>query len=227
MSRFHRWLLKTARTIHVYTTLFGLAVILFFAVTGFMLNHTEWFLPDDAKLEAQTRRVTRPLPTEKLPGLKVPTPSEATGEATGEEKLAVVEALRKEFGISGELSSFGFVKDDHDRQQIKVEFKRAGGETLATIDVESGQTEVATTYQGWAIVVTDLHRGNRGNLTNEVKRTGRVWSFVIDATCFLLLIISATGLVMWWSLKTRAKWGALVFLFGTGATFAVYYWFVP
>jgi hypothetical protein len=60
-----------------------------------------------------------------------------------------------------------------------------------------------------------------------VKRTGRVWSFVIDATCIILLIISATGLVMWWSLKTRGKWTALLILLGGGLSFAAYYWFVP
>ncbi len=227
MSPLHRWILKTSRTVHVYLTLFGLTLILFFAVTGFMLNHTEWFLPDDAKLEAQTRWESRPLPLDKMPGGKLPTPSESSGEATGEEKLAVVEALRKEFDVRGELSSFVFVKDDNDRPQIKVEFKRAGGETVATIDVENATTEVASTYQGWAIVMTDLHRGNRGNMSNEVKRTGRVWSFVIDGTCVLLLIISATGLVMWWSLKSRGKWGAILFVIGTAITGAVYYWFVP
>ncbi len=227
MSPLHRWILKTSRTVHVYLTLFGLTLILFFAVTGFMLNHTEWFLPDDAKLEAQTRRESRPLPLDKMPGGKLPVPSESSGEATGEEKLAVVEALRKEFDVRGELSSFVFVKDDNDRPQIKVEFKRAGGETIATIDAESATTEVASTYQGWVIVMTDLHRGNRGNMSNEVKRTGRAWSFVIDGTCVLLLIISATGLVMWWSLKSRGKWGAILFVIGTAITGAVYYWFVP
>ena len=227
MSPLHRWLLKTSRTVHVYLTLFGLTLILFFAITGFMLNHTEWFLPDDAKLEAQTRRESRPLPLDKMPGGKLPVPPESSDEATGEEKLAVVEALRKEFDVRGELSSFVFAKDDNDRPQIKVEFKRAGGETVATIDMESATTEVTSTYQGWAIVMTDLHRGNRGNMSNEVKRTGRVWSFVIDGTCVLLLIISATGLVMWWSLKSRGKWGAILFVVGTAVTGAVYYWFVP
>jgi hypothetical protein len=226
MSRFQRWLLKTARTIHVYLTLFGLTLILFFAVTGFMLNHTEWFLPDDTKLEAMTRRESRVLPLDKLTDKKLPQPT-GDGEVSDKDKLAIVESLRKEFDVRGELSSFAFVKDDNDKLQIKAEFKRAGGETVATIDIETAKTEVASTYQGWAIVMTDLHRGNRGNLSNEVKRTGRVWSFVIDATCFVLLIISATGLIMWWSLKTRGKWGAILFLLGTALSVSVYYWFVP
>jgi hypothetical protein len=227
MSRIHRWLLKTARTIHVYLTLFGLTLILFFAVTGFMLNHTEWFLPDDAQLEAQTRKQTGSLPLDKMPGGKLPGPPPPDGKVSGDAKLAVVEALRKQFDVRGEMNSFDFVTGSDDKQQIKVEFLRAGGKTEATIDVESAKTEVSSTYQGWAVVMTDLHRGNRGNLSNEVKRTGLVWSFVIDATCFVLVVIAATGLFLWWSLKTRGKWGAVLFVLGTGGSFAVYYWFVP
>ena len=215
MSHFHRWLLKAARTAHVYATLFGLALILFFAVTGFMLNHIEWFLPD----EPQTRTETRSLPLDKLPGGRLPEP----GEASGDQKLAVVEALRKEFGIAGELWSF----DNGDEERIVVSFRRAGGEAEARIRREGGETEVERKFQGWAVVMTDLHRGNRGNLTNEPKFTGRVWTWVIDVTCGLLLLIAATGLVLWWSLKSRGKWGAPLILLGGAAAFAVYYWFVP
>lgn len=215
MSRIHRWLLKTARTLHVYVTLFGLALILFFAATGFMLNHIEWFLPD----EPQTRKDARTLPLDKLPDRKLP----AAGEVTGDQKLAIVEALRKEFGITGELWSF----DNGDEEQIVVSFKRAGGEAEARIKRENAATEVEQKFQGWAVVMTDLHRGNRGNVTNEPKFTGKVWVWVIDVTCVLLLVISGTGLFLWWSLKSRGKWGALLLLLGGGAAFAMYYWFVP
>ncbi|MBY0458407.1 MAG: PepSY-associated TM helix domain-containing protein [Gemmataceae bacterium] len=246
MSRFQRWLLKTARTVHVYLTLFGLTLILFFAVTGFMLNHTEWFLPDDAALKSMTRKESRPLPLTKLPYGKVPDESEL--ETAVDAKLCVVEALRKEFGVRGEMSSCGYVtetvpepegkgdkpaEDGGDKQSpaerkvLKVEFLRAGGKAVATIDPQTAMTEVETEYQGFAIVLTDLHRGNRGNMTNEVKRTGTVWSFVIDGTCVMLLIISVTGLIMWWSLKSRGKWGAVLFLAGTVLTLFVYAVFVP
>ena len=46
MSHGHRILLKCARLVHVYLTMFGCLLILFFAVTGFMLNHEDWFLSD-------------------------------------------------------------------------------------------------------------------------------------------------------------------------------------
>ena len=32
------------RWIHIYLSMFGLAAVLFFGVTGLTLNHPEWFL---------------------------------------------------------------------------------------------------------------------------------------------------------------------------------------
>jgi hypothetical protein len=215
MSRFHRWLLKTARTFHVYVTLFGLALILFFAITGFMLNHIEWFLPDKPYIHP----VERPLPTAKLVGGKLP----AVGDASAEAEYAIVESLRKEFGIVGEKTAF----DNKDEDVIRVGFRRAGESADVEINRENLNAKVEHTYQGWAAVATDLHRGNRGNGKDEPKFTGRVWSLLIDGTCILLLIIAATGLVLWWSLKSRGKWGAILVLLGGSTAFAVYYWFVP
>lgn len=210
MSRFHRWFIKTARTVHLYATLFGLALILFFAVTGFMLNHVEWFLPE----EPRTTKDTRTLQLKPLP---------EPGTATGDQKLAVVEALRKEFGVAGELWSF----DNGGDEEIVVSFRRAGGEAEARIRRDTGEATLERKFQGWAIVMTDLHRGNRGNVTNEPKFTGAAWTWVIDITCGLLLVIALTGLVLWWSLKGRGKWGAAAMLVGGAAAFAVYYWLVP
>ena len=45
MSPAYRKLLKASRIAHVYLTLFGLVLILFFSITGFMLNYEGWFLP--------------------------------------------------------------------------------------------------------------------------------------------------------------------------------------
>jgi hypothetical protein len=210
MSRLHRWVIKSARTVHLYVTLFGLALILFFAVTGFMLNHLEWFLPDEPRIVKDSR----PLPLDKLP---------EPGEITGDQKLAIVEAIRKEFHVTGELWSL----DNGDVDQIVVSFRRAGGETEVRIRRSDSVAEVERREQGAAIVLTDLHRGNRGNLTNEPKFTGTVWTWVIDIGCVLLLIISTTGLVLWWSLKGRGKWGVVAILLGGAAAAAVYYWFVP
>ncbi len=219
MSRFHRWILKAARTLHLYTTLFGLALILFFALTGFMLNHIEWFVDENRPAKVEER----PLPLDKLPSGKLPEADTSEVKAGIEYEYAIVESLRKEFGIVGEKTAY----ENRDDDLIRARFRRAGEETEVEIRRADAVAKVERKYQGWAAVATDLHRGNRGNVEKDPKFTGRVWSFVIDATCIILLIISATGLIMWWSLKTRGKWSALLILLGGVLTFAAYYWFVP
>ena len=43
MSHTGRRFLSLCRTLHVYLTMLGVVVMLFFSVTGVMLNHKEWF----------------------------------------------------------------------------------------------------------------------------------------------------------------------------------------
>jgi len=193
MSPAYRRLLKASRTAHVYLTLFGLVLILFFAVTGFMLNHEDWFGMTDPR----TWRKEGVVPTAALNPV---------------DRLAVVEALRKDFGAVGVVHAFKETDD-----AVEVEFIRPGVRVLAEVR-RDGHAAVEFEARGWAGVMTDLHKG---------KNAGRAWGVLIDAVCVLLLVIAATGLVLWSSLKARGKWGALAVLLGLGAGLAVYYWCVP
>lgn len=194
MSPFRRWLIKWARTAHLYTTLFALALILFFASTGFMLNHEDWFSPAE------------PYHTERK-GTIAPTLLNPL------DKLGVVEALRKDFGAVGALDTF---EDEEDR--VRVVFKRPGTQVTAEVMKEDGATEVAHDTRGFAGVLLDLHRG---------KTTGTAWSLVIDAVCVVLFTIAATGLVMWWSLRGRGRFGLAVVALGVVIGFTIYFAFVP
>ena len=194
MSPARRNLLKWARTVHLYVTLSSLALILFFSVTGFMLNHEDWFGTDEPRVQTRTGA----LPTAIL---REP------------DKLAVVELLRKDYGAIGEMDSF-----EQDEDRLRVVFKRPGTRVDATIQREEGQTEVTCEYRGVAGLMLDLHRG---------KSTGRAWSLVIDAVCVALMIIAGTGLILWWSLRGRGKYGLALIAVGLILGLAVYFKFVP
>ena len=88
MNLAHRWLIKWARTLHVYLTLFGFMLMLFFAVTGFMLNHENWFLP--------TQTTTGKIPCKLL--------------GSPEDRDAIIDLLRGEFGVQGDVESFDAVQ---------------------------------------------------------------------------------------------------------------------
>jgi hypothetical protein len=135
MTDGHRALLKWTRTLHVYLTMLGLLLLLFFAVTGFMLNHSEWFGLD----EVQTRTVEGNLPAALL---------------SEPDKLMVVERLRSDFGATGALDSF-----EIDEDTLKVVFKGPGRQTEAMIRRADGQAAVVCEAHGVVGRLTDLHRG--------------------------------------------------------------------
>jgi uncharacterized protein len=181
MSPWFRRTVKWARTVHLYLTLFALGLLLFFAVTGFMLNHEDWFSP------------TEPYTTER----KGVVPASLL---TGPDKLAVVELLRSEHGAVGPLSAFE-VEDD----EIRVLFKRPGTLVEAYIRRDDGTAEVTKKTWGTSGLMLDLHRG---------KDVSGPWHLIIDFVAVVYLILAATGLTMWWSLKGRGKYGAVVVIVG-------------
>jgi len=83
---------KWSRLLHIYLSMLGLLVILFFSITGIMLNHEEWF----GFAEPRVSRNEGTLPAALL---------------GGPDRLGIVEKLRKDFGATGALDSFE-VRDD-------------------------------------------------------------------------------------------------------------------
>jgi uncharacterized protein len=203
MTHAHRFLLKWARFIHVYLTMFAFLVILFFAATGFMLNHPDWFQLDIDDERTETGN----LPSNLL-------------EDPEKHKLEIVEALRKDFRVSGFVDSFDAPSND----PIAVKFKSPGQETDVTIQPEDGQTSVTFKTRGIFILglLTDLHRGEGAG-----HHSGPVWAIVIDAVAILLLVISLTGLILWTSLRTRGNHGLTLMGLGALVGVVVYFVFVP
>jgi hypothetical protein len=136
-----RWIrartLKLNRTLHIYLTLLGLATMVFFAITGFILNHDEWF---DTGTPV-TRTVTGQLPTSIL---RPP------------DKLAIAEKLRSDFQIHGIVDAFNTGDD------IEVTYKSPGRRADAVINPETGAVEVTFGSRGLIARMSDLHRGKFG-----------------------------------------------------------------
>ncbi len=130
-----RLLRKWSRTFHIYLSMLGLLGILFFAVTGLLLNHEEWF----GLAKPTVRKAEGAIP---LALLKEP------------DKLAIVEKLRKDFGASGAVDSF-----ETDKDQITVVFKGPARRVEAVIERGLGHVEVRLESRNAAARFTELHRG--------------------------------------------------------------------
>ena len=222
MAPLHRWLLKTARTIHVYTSLFGLFLLLFFAITGFMLNHETWFLVRDANAPPPIP-MDGNVPPEWLAKAALrahlDNPDDAP-QPEGDEhlavpdKLPVVERLRDDYRATGSVLDF----NEKEAKEVTVIFLGPGRRVEAVIQRKDGSAKITSTTEGFAGLVTDLHKGK-----SEGVVWSRGWSLVIDAVCALTIVMAATGVYLWWSLKSRGRYGLPLVVLGTLSAVAMFY----
>jgi hypothetical protein len=186
-----------ARWLHIYLSMASFAILFFFAVTGLTLNHTDWF-------SHQQR-------TAQLKG-KVETKWIKTDDAAVD-KLSVVEHLRRAHGIKGALSDFRL-----DETQVSVSFKGPGYAADAFINRETGEYELTETRNGFVAVLNDLHKG---------RDSGRVWSWLIDASAVFMALVSLTGIVLIWFVKRRRFSGLILAAAAAVICYLLYRAWVP
>ena len=124
-----------SRWLHIYLSMVSFAVLLFFAVTGLMLNHADWF--------AKQQRTAQHKGAVDLKWLKPDV-----------DKLQVVEHLRTVDGVKGALAELRL-----EDSQVSASFKGPGYSADAFIDRDTGKYELSETRMGVAAVLNDLHKG--------------------------------------------------------------------
>ena len=127
--------LSLCRTLHVYLTMFGLLVMLLFGVTGFTVNHEEWF-------GATTPRVT-----------------ESEGQTSpallaNSDGLRIVEHLRNTYHITGAMTDY-----DETADRLSLAFKQPGQTWEVTIGKPAGKTTIHAEAFNFAAIINNLHRG--------------------------------------------------------------------
>jgi hypothetical protein len=196
--------------LHIYVSMFGLAAILFFSVTGITLNHPGWFFGElQRQVQAEGQLDPGWLHAHSS-GRGGGRESESSGTVA---KLEIVEHLRKTHDVRGALADFR-----SDETECTVTFKGPGYAADAFIDRESGHYSVTQTYHGFVAVINDLHKG---------RDTGPVWSVVIDLAAVLMTTVSLTGLALLFYLKLRRRPGLVVSLVGSAIVLAICLYWVP
>jgi hypothetical protein len=131
----NRKLLNLSRSLHIYLTMLGLFVMMLFGITGFTVNHEDWF-------NATTPQVTE---------LEGKTPADLVAKKDG---LRMVEHLRNTWHITGALSGF----DEFD-EKFSLGFREPGRTWEVEIDKPSGVTRVRAEAFNFIALINNLHRG--------------------------------------------------------------------
>lgn len=172
------------RWLHVYASMIAFAVILFFGVTGLLLNHPTWLFGDDVTVTT----IEGTLPD-----------SVRDDEGDGVEFLAVSEFVRSNNNVGGEVTNFDQVADEG-----SINYSGPGYGATVRFDVVSLDYQLTVREEGFVNAMRDLHSGSD---------TGSIWSLVIDITAAFLVFVAVTGLGIQVFLKKRRR-RALAWLVG-------------
>lgn len=128
-------------------------------------------------------------------------------------KLEIVEQLRRSHGIKTGLSEFRA-----EEGQVSVSFKGPGYTADVVMDRATGRYEVTETRMGLTAVLNDLHKG---------RDTGPAWSLLLDVSAGLMVLVSASGLMLLWYLQRKRVAGLWSLAGGAVACYLVYAIWVP
>lgn len=185
-----RWIQRQlavwSRWLHIYLSLMSFGAILFFSITGLTLNHPDWFFSES------TKTVEGTVPREWLQ-LQQPPPVNQDESDYGHEvdRLAVVEFLRGEHGLSGRMTEFLSFQDE-----CEVTFQGPGYAATARIRRDDGTYSISVISNDLVSMLNDLHKG---------RHTGAEWSVVIDISAIISALVAITGLILVFFLKLHRK----------------------
>ncbi|HMC76693.1 MAG TPA: PepSY-associated TM helix domain-containing protein [Vicinamibacterales bacterium] len=197
MHTLKRRLAKYSRWLHIYVSMTSFVIVLFFAVTGWTLNHPAAFAGHERRTNVAGTL----------------DPKLAAAGSTEVARLEIVEALRAAHRVGGALSDFRI-----DEEQVSVAFKGPGYIADAVIDRRTGKYELTESRLGLIAIANDLHKG---------RDSGEVWKALIDVSAGLLTFISLTGLVLLYFIHKHRVAGFVLLLAGGAVTGAIIWAWVP
>ena len=191
---FYRW----TRDLHLYLGLLVSPFVIAFAVSVLFLNHAK--VDTGAAISVTTVRDVR-----------IPAALETSrGREAADRAREIVDQVR----ITGEI---GFVRYVRKEQRFVIPVSTPGLETIIDLDVPSRTAVVSQRTMGILESVGYLHKSpgpHNADLRGNWFWT-RVWRWLADGTVYLLLFISATGLYLWFAIKSERRIGFA--LLGAGA----------
>jgi hypothetical protein len=197
MHQLKRRVAKYSRWLHIYVSMTSFVIVLFFAVTGWTLNHPAAF----GGLERR-RQATGSI--------------DAKFTNTGgvePAKRDIVDAVQRDQHVGGALSDFRV-----DDEQISLAFKGPGYMADAAVDRRSGKYEFSESRLGPIAMLNDLHKG---------RDTGGAWKILIDVSAGLLTFISLSGLVLLYFIHKHRLSGFVLLLAGGAVTALIVWAWVP
>jgi hypothetical protein len=195
MGRFYRFI----RDLHLYLGLFISPFVLVFAISVFFLVHS--WMPRLANVTSTTRVISGfPLPEnlERLSG------------------RPLIDAFKPALEMAGVHGEVGFVRHLAKEQRLIIPVIIPGREITVTIALPSREATIVTRETGLADALVTLHK-SPGQHGPDIRMNWfymRAWRWIADATVYLILFVSVSGVYLWYGLRTERAVGLILLCAG-------------
>jgi hypothetical protein len=202
--RFYRLI----RDLHLYLGLFSSPFVLVFAISVFFLVHS--WRPRLAS-ETSTTRVISALP---LPG--------DLQTLSGRPLIDALKPTLEKADVRGEV---GFVRHLVKEDKLIIPVTVPGRETTVSISIASREATIVTRETGLADALVTLHKspGQHGPDIRMNWFPMRAWRWMADATVYLILFISVSGIYLWYVLRAERAVGIILLFAGALSFFGMAY----
>ncbi len=203
-GRFYRLI----RDLHLYLGLFISPFVLVFAISVFFLTHA--WLPRFAP-ETSTTRVVSALP---LPG--------DLTKFSGRQLIDALKTTLESVNVPGEV---GFVRHLVKEDKLIIPVTIPGRETTVSIHIARREATIVTRETGLADALVTLHK-SPGQHGPDIRMNWfymKAWRWMADATVYLILFISVSGVYLWYVLRTERTVGFILLFVGALSFFGLAY----
>ena len=199
---------RTIRDLHLYLGLFISPFVLVFAISVFFLVHS--WVPRFGPVRS-TKRV-------------VPALSLTTGLQTlsGRPLIEALKPILEKAGVRGEV---GFVRHVVQEEMLVIPIIIPGRETTVRLNLRNGEATVESRETGVADALVTLHK-SPGQHGPDIRMNWfymKVWRWMADATVYLILFISVSGIYLWYVLRSERAVGLILLCAGALSFFGMAY----
>ena len=196
------------RDFHLYAGLFISPFVLVFAVSVFPLVHPMLRMrTTDAALECSVSDLPLPADLNQLSG------------------RVRIDALRPALDRAGVHGEAGWIQHEPKENRLVIPISLPGRLTTVTIDVAKREALVREQATGLFGALIELHKSPGPHLV-DIRGNwygARAWSWFADATVYLLVLVTLSGVYVWWLLRRERKVGLVLLIGGVLSLFSLVY----
>jgi hypothetical protein len=203
----NRPLYRILRDLHYYSGLFLCPFVLVFAFSVFFLVHV--WLPGAG----------RPAKTRVVENLEI---GPSLGDLSGR---ALIDALKPTLRAAGVEGEAGWVQHSASENKYILPVSVPGRLSTVTLDVARRQASIEERATGLADAVVQLHKSPGPHLVGMRMNWVfmRIWWWLSDATVYVLLFLTLSGIYLWYVLRRDRKPGLMVIAGGAMSFLMIVY----